>query len=1220
MTLLLSFFFIMMQIVIWNCNGGIKKDVKNRCRNFIKNYNVAMIILLETHVSGIRSESIARAMGRNWRFQSIDAVGRSGGILMAWRDDAGLVTCIQRSRQALHAIITIDNGPTWVLSSVYSSVKLSEQRKLWKELEKIGGLNLPWLTCGDFNAICSPDDKLGGKPFSFSPKNRAFSEFISTSGIIDLGFEGPAFTWCNNQDIRSRVWVRLDRAFANPDWISLFPGVRVKHLVRAASDHAPLLIMVKGDEIQGRRPFRFEAFWFEYDECGKVVERTWQSAAKGNPLHSFTHRVCNLRRALLNWNKEGVGNLETNLISTAADINYYESLEANSSISQNDIVKLNSLYNKHNALLRQINTKWWQKARIRWAQNGDLNTKFFHNTTRIRRHRNRINFIKCSNGVHATNQVDITNEFCRFYLSLWMPNTRTDSMPVSWPDLPAISQENAEVLIKPIEDLEIKQALWSMPNGKAPGPDGLQAEFFKNYWDIVGLDLCKAIKHFFLHANLPKGWGQTYITLVPKKENPSRVADFRPISLCNVCYKIISKILVNRLKPLLPTLIGYEQAAFVAGRDISDNILAAQELAHTMVNNKKDHPMMIVKYDMEKAYDRVRWDSVTTVLSLMRFPIKWVNWIMACISSPTYAFIINGKASDWIQPAGGLRQGDPLSPYLFILIAQVLTSLLNEAQSCGSFTGIPVGDNSYLSHLMYADDILITGAISRRNCRGIEAILHKYECLSGQRVNKDKSALYLPDWLSARMKNMVTRWLNLPKGTMPFKYLGSQISGKRVKVEQSNFLVERVRSKLTSWKKNALSLAGRAILIRATLTAIPNYWMTASWIPDSVVDKITQIIRKFLWEKHGGKKGMHLIAWDNITKPLTEGGLNFRNLRKSREAFMARNALKLLNNINLPWVRIMKGKYGELDPWKNPKLTTTSWAWRALNYTVQAIKLGLQISISDGLNTNFLEHPWLFTTPFSKKPTFIATNIGEKVQHINQIIENGEWCYNSIEGLVGEDLVDAITNLQLGEGPDKWVWSLHPQGKARAGSVYSFLNGHTDNCWDGWKQLWGLAVAPRVKTFLWKYFWKRLPTKDFLQQRGLTQSNLCALCGEAAENIQHLFFQCRYSKEVWHIFQLDWGKVINVQQLHDGCWLTSKVPNDLKAMIASILWCIWKSRCATLFNCESFIAPTIFRCAMTFWNAYNPTNKPTNKFAKQSTMDVETIVKWDPPPPGCFKI
>nr|CAD1844696.1 unnamed protein product [Ananas comosus var. bracteatus] len=537
-------------------------------------------------------------MGRNWRFQSIDAVGRSGGILMAWRDDAGLVTCIQRSRQALHAIITIDNGPTWVLSSVCSSVKLSEQCKLWKELEKIGGLNLPWLTCGDFNAICSPDDKLGGKPFSFSPKNRAFSEFISTSGIIDLGFEGPAFTWCNNQDIRSRVWVRLDRAFANPDWISLFPGVRVKHLVRAASDHAPLLIMVKG-----------------------------------------------------------------------------------------------------------------MRSKV-----GDL-------------------FVLKLFGLSMMSVVDIANEFCRFYLSLWMPNTRTDSMPVSWPDLPAISQENAEVLIKPIEDLEIKQALWSMPNGKAPGPD----------------------------------------------ENPSRVADFRPISLCNVCYKIISKILVNRLKPLLPTLIGYEQAAFVAGRDISDNILAAQELAHTMVNNKKDHPMMIVKYDMEKAYDRVRWDSVTTVLSLMRFPIKWVNWIMACISSPTYAFIINGKASDWIQPAGGLRQGDPLSPYLFILIAQVLTSLLNEAQSCGSFTGIPVGDNSYLSHLMYADDILITGAISRRNCRGIEAILHKYECLSGQRVNKDKSALYLPDWLSARMKNMVTRWLNLPKGTMPFKYLGSQISGKELR-------------------------------------------------------------------------------------------------------------------------------------------------------------------------------------------------------------------------------------------------------------------------------------------------------------------------------------------------------------------------------------------------------------------------------------------------------
>ncbi|KAJ0961246.1 hypothetical protein J5N97_000792 [Dioscorea zingiberensis] len=181
-------------------------------------------------------------------------------------------------------------------------------------------------------------------------------------------------------------------------------------------------------------------------------------------------------------------------------------------------------------------------------------------------------------------------------------------------DLPTLSTDQQENLIKPVSKHEIFKAMSSMANGKSPRPNGLNVEFLKYFWHTIGDSITQSIQHFFNIGHMPSSWNRTHICLIPKKKNPKTVTDFRPISLCNTNYKIITKIMSNRLKQILPDIIGIEQTAFVQGRSIFDNILMAQELVHSLEKNTKDHLMMILKIDMEKAYDVVCWNSIYAML------------------------------------------------------------------------------------------------------------------------------------------------------------------------------------------------------------------------------------------------------------------------------------------------------------------------------------------------------------------------------------------------------------------------------------------------------------------------------------------------------------------------------------------------------------------------------------------------------------------------------
>lgn len=189
--------------------------------------------------------------------------------------------------------------------------------------------------------------------------------------------------------------------------------------------------------------------------------------------------------------------------------------------------------------------------------------------------------------------------------------------------------------------------------------------------------------------------------LIPKKKDPANMKDLRPISLCNVSYKLISKVLANRLKKFLPSFI--TQSAFVPGRLITYNILVAFEVFHHMKRmNAKKRGNMAIKLDMSKAYDRIDWDYLQKIMMKMGFSDRWIDRIIKCVSTVTYSFLVNGKPTEIVTPHQGLRQGDPISPYLFLLCAEGLGAMLQQAQDLNLIHGIAVAQGAPpITHLFF---------------------------------------------------------------------------------------------------------------------------------------------------------------------------------------------------------------------------------------------------------------------------------------------------------------------------------------------------------------------------------------------------------------------------------------------------------------------------------------------------------------------------------------
>ncbi|KAI0511114.1 hypothetical protein KFK09_011737 [Dendrobium nobile] len=571
--------------------------------------------------------------------------------------------------QVVHVNVNFNHISVYA-SFVYASCTRTGRKILWELLHDFcSTISAPWLVGGDFNCITNNSERIGGNsPHLLAMED--FNDMILNCNLHDIGFLGNNFTWN-----RGTMWQRLDRILFNDRWISTFHNTHIEHLSRTLSDHSPLLLNVSTNSNAVSQPFRFQNMWLLDDRLENIIRCNWDAPLHPNDnvigMNRLWFKLKRLKQPLRWWNKNIFKNIFSNIKLAENEVDKADRMY----MSHSTDINLSALNNAKN-LLANLQEKeeafWKQKASVKFLVEGDRNTSYFHNIANHNKISRNIHKLITPDGEEISNQDLIaasgSNFFENIFNSNFLPNLNTDFYFM--PSL--ITNDDNLALNRIPNEEEILISIKDMNTDSVAGPDGFTNKFFQKFWPILKNDIINAVKDFFEGNPMPKFFTSTTIVLIPKTVGATYWNEFRPISLCTFFNKLISKILVSRMAVFLPKIISLEQTGFVKGRSIFDNVLLAQEIIHDL-NAKISGGNVIFKMDISKAYDNLNWKFLYKIMHLFGFNSQYTNLIKHCIENSYFSVLINGKAQGFFKSSNGIRQGDPLSPALFIIAAEFLS-------------------------------------------------------------------------------------------------------------------------------------------------------------------------------------------------------------------------------------------------------------------------------------------------------------------------------------------------------------------------------------------------------------------------------------------------------------------------------------------------------------------------------------------------------------------
>ncbi|XP_075663011.1 uncharacterized protein LOC142632511 [Castanea sativa] len=398
--------------------------------------------------------------------------------------------------------------------------------------------------------------------------------------------------------------------------------------------------------------------WLSDGGCSQTVKDAWGHPSTKASMALVAGKLKNCGEKLLSWSRQSFGNIKKAIELKSKRLNKAE-LEAAKGKGEANLI--GNLKAELNDLLDKESQMWRQRSRALFLKEGDRNTRYFHSKASKRFCRNRMLGLRNESNVWCTDDSQIKEISIQYYQTLFATSHPTEFDAILETVFPSVTQEMNAQLLRPFTREKIEIAIKQMEPIMAPGPDGMPPLFYQSFWSLVGDKVCSAVLDCLNNCKIPHEINHTNITLIPKVKSPENITEFRPISLCNVIYKLVSKVLANRLKVVLPAIVSENQSAFQAGRVITDNVLMAFETLHYMKNHQSGKSgFMALKLDMNKAYDRVEWLYLEKIMRKMGFDEKWVALMMECTTSVSYSILINGVPTDVIHPSRGIRQGSIL--------------------------------------------------------------------------------------------------------------------------------------------------------------------------------------------------------------------------------------------------------------------------------------------------------------------------------------------------------------------------------------------------------------------------------------------------------------------------------------------------------------------------------------------------------------------------------
>ncbi|KAL4383394.1 hypothetical protein GQ457_15G018290 [Hibiscus cannabinus] len=1112
---------------------GLGRREKVRAvKNLIMEQKPCLVFLQESKLVDPKPSLLRKLWnGYNIRSSFSPSIGSAGDLISLWNSDVFAVSS-QIITQRYIAIIGCLKDLNWDCGflNIYGPSVDTEKGQFFSEIsEFLSNHRLSWCICGDFNLYLHEEEKLGG------PTNLGVMEvlrnFIQESGLVDLPLKGGAFTWSNMRD--PPTLVRLDRFLVSSDFLVTFQYLEQQLLSKSISYHHSISL-INNVCNWGPRPFKF--FNYHLEEAGfedMVISSILKvSGRQGNV--GVMKVLRNAKAAIKEWvgtknnpsgNSKGAIELE---------IKQLEQLQVQGLGNSNSLIQIVVLRGKLWEILRNEERAWLQKSRLNWFKEGDDNTKFFHLMASNRRRLNSLNVI-LYNGVRVFEppliKQCVFDFFCKAY-------NEKNALPVEEMDFHfnCISSGQQAYLEAEFTEEEVWRAISSSDSNKAPGPDGFNMGFFKRFWPQLKVTIIKAFDDFHRGKNWEEEFNHSFITLISKKGCPESLEDYRPISLVGGIYKILSKVIAGRLKCCMETVISNSQFAFIQGCQILDCSFIANECIDEVVRSKLRG--VVFKIDFSRAYDTVDWGFLIQILKEMNFGNKWCDWIFKCVSTATISVLVNGVPTDRFQISRGLRQGCSFSPYLFNIVGEAVNKMLSKAVEMNLFSGFKIGNEtneSMVSHLQFADDLMIFCDASLTQIENVKRVLRVFELASGLQLNLRKCIIFgikVPD-------NELIGWassIGCLVGKFPTEYLGLPLGPKRNSVALWDPILEKFHSRLASWKSNCLSFGGRLA-----------------------------------------------------------GGLGVTDLEVNNRALLGKWIWKFASDRKSLWNKIMVNKYRydlkSLLPSSNVK-GRPSWIWNNIVKSFEkedtigvCLRNNFKFQVGDGSSIRFWFECWLLDTPLKDSfPRIFAICISKQgtIAEFGRK-DNGVWTWDiplrrslfDWEIEQWNSLLVLLQGYRANNFEIDWVrWEGAGDGKYSVKSLVNKCIVLSSSEADWGSLLWRGIPPPKVEVFTWLAIRQRIPVRVELVARGLMTSNnsLCPLCGLFPEDTYHLLFNCEVAWSIWMRCAALWGLVFvfpgdpgtfllawhdaNISRSTDSIW---------HFFPFAILWSIWLFRNDIIF-------------------------------------------------------
>ena len=1051
---------------------------------------------------------------------------------------------------------------------------------VFKSITDIG--NDLFIICGDFNLTLNPDLDCFNYKHINNPKARDFlSNVIEENNLFDTFRElHPSqrrYTWRRKNPLKQS---RLDFFLVTENIVNLIKKSKIETGYK--SDHSIVtLILAMDNFVHGKSLWKHNNSLLTDAEYLKTINSKIQEIKKQYCLPVYNHDAIDeipdeelqlvindqlfLETIMMEIRGKSISyasyKKKLKNIHEQKLIKEIQGLEDN--LTENNIPSLEKL-KLELCKLREENMKGFLvRSRANNIENGEKPSQFFCNLETNNFTNKVINVIEKDNGEIITDQKQILTETCKYYETLYASkesvlndidlNDHIQDMTV-----PKLNEDEALKLEGLLTLNEASKTLKNMKNNKSPGTSGFSADFYKVFWKQLGTFVLRAINAGFQNGELSITQQHGLIVCIPK-ENKSRnyLKNWRPITLLNTVYKIASGSIANRIKQVLDKLISTDQTGFIEGRFIGENTRLVYDLLQ--FTEEKHIPGLLLLIDFEKAFDSVSWSFINKVLKFFNFGPSIIKWITVLNKNACSAVTQCGHLSSFFRLGRGCRQGDPLSPYLFILCAEILSIRLRNNKN---IKGINI-DNVELKFSQYADDATAFLDGSKTSLEETLQELDTFANISGLKTNFDKTQVI---WIGAKKYStdaIKTRW-KLSWGTTRFKLLGITFDVDLDKMIGINYMdkIAQIKNSIKMWRRRFLTPLGKITVIKSLLLPKITHLLISLPNPDTeILNIISSIFYDFLWT------GRAKIKQSVIVKQYFEGGLNMINLNAFSQALKItwlrrilqkeskwQVLIKTIVNIknvfccgsdytdstlknvkNVFWKDVLKAlsnlqKRLNVDcdkscPYQTPIFCNKSllvggksffyksWLDKGICFIqdlmdIEGNLLNFHASIqSTSIKTNFLQYQGVIEC---------IKKLMNKNKLFNKLDKN-------ITGPVFPKIVQAILKQKKGSQNIYKILNENndePTGKNKWNRLY-----HIDE--KSWEYIF---MAPFKITKCTKLRWfqtcinhKILATNKFLYQIKTIDSPNCSFCSTNEESIEHLFWKCsktqQFLKEVTEKFQ-----------------------------------------------------------------------------------------------------